>query len=347
MAQHERHFRHHFAQTICFLLLYATASASLLGLGGWLVIQGQLSLGQLVAAELVLSVVFIGLSQLGIYLAYFYELCGAIDELSLFYGVEQEEPEQISEPYSGDGEIEFVGARGDARGKTATLTFRIPSGSRVLGMSATHGLQREVTNFLKRHIRPASGYVALGGQDIMSIQAYALRQHIIVLDRPNAIEMTIREYLRLSGRNASSAEIFKVLETVGLEETIAQLDDGLDTRVAATGWPLTITETMQLKLAASIIANPKVLILGPLYDTMPDAKLKRAIEALQADGQTTVVYFCNRPRDLDFDLYLHLDHEAQTLFPSFDELCRHADAEPCGAPSGPVSTNAAGMAPSG
>jgi putative ABC transport system ATP-binding protein len=345
MTAHERHFRHHFAQTICFLLLYATASAALLGLGGWLVIQGQLSLGQLVAAELVLSVVFIGLSQLGIYLAYFYELCGAIDELALFYGVEQEAPEQVSEPYSGDGEIEFVDARGDARGRVATLNFRIPSGSCVLGMAATHGLQREVTNFLKRHIRPSSGYVSLGGQDIMSIQAYALRQQIIVLDRPNAVEMTIREYLRLSGRNPSSADIFKVLETVGLEESIAQLDEGLDTRVAATGWPLTITETMQLKLAAAIIANPKVLILGPLFDTMADRKLKRAIEALQADGETTVIYFCNRPRDFEFDLYLHLDYESQTLFKTFDELRRHADGDRRAEPAGSASS-AAGLAPS-
>lgn len=345
MVEHERHFRHHFAQTICFLLLYATASAALLGLGGWLVIQGQLSLGQLVAAELVLSVVFIGLSQLGIYLAYFYELCGAIDELALFYSVEQEEPEQVSEPYSGNAEIEFVNARGDARGRTATLNFHIPSGSRVLGTAVTHGLQREVTNFLKRHVRPTSGYVALGGQDIMSIQAYALRQHIIVLDRPNAIEMTIREYLRLSGRNPSSAEIFEVLETVGLEESIAQLDDGLDTRVAATGWPLNITETMQLKLAAAIIANPKVLILGQLFDTMSSAKLRRAFDALQADGQTTVIYFCNRPRDIDFDLYIHLDYDAQPTFKSFDELCRHTDGDACADARDASPASAAGLAP--
>ena len=79
---HERHFGHHFAQTVCFLVLYALASASLLGLGGWLVIQGQLSLGQLVAAELVLSVAFFGVSQLGTYLSYFYELCASIEELS-------------------------------------------------------------------------------------------------------------------------------------------------------------------------------------------------------------------------------------------------------------------------
>ena len=54
IAQHKLHFRHYFSQAVGFFVLYALAAASLLGLGGWLVIQGQLSIGQLVAAELVL-----------------------------------------------------------------------------------------------------------------------------------------------------------------------------------------------------------------------------------------------------------------------------------------------------
>ena len=71
ITHHQLHFRHHFAQTVSFLVVYALASAGLLGLGGWLVIQGQLSLGQLVAAEVVLSVAFFGVTQLGIYLGVF------------------------------------------------------------------------------------------------------------------------------------------------------------------------------------------------------------------------------------------------------------------------------------
>ena len=46
--------------------------------------------------------------------------------------------------------------------------------------------------------------------------------------------------------------------------------------MAATGWPLTITETMQLKLAAAIIAAPAVLVLGQLFDTMTDDQSARA-----------------------------------------------------------------------
>jgi len=327
--RHEKHFRHHFSQTLCFLFLYASASAGLLGLGGWLVIQGELSLGQLVAAELVLSAVFFGISQLGLYLAYFYELCAALDELSLFYDVEQEEAAEKPEPLEGDAAIEFVNARGDARGQVTTLNFEIPSGARVLGVAETHGVQRELTNFLKRHIRPTSGYVTLGGHDVGGVRAHELRQQIIVLDRPNAIEMSIREYLSLSGDGASAKRILEVLKVVGLDVAIGQLEGGLDTRVAATGWPLTITETMQLKLAAAIIARPRVLVLGQLFDTMSDKHLVQAFDMMQAESEMTILYFSTRPRELGFNGYLHLGYDEQTMYDSFGELCARSGGEPC------------------
>ena len=63
-----------------FLLMYAVASAALLGIGGVLVVQGELSIGQLVAAELVMSAVFFGLSRFTQYLKLYYELYGAAEK---------------------------------------------------------------------------------------------------------------------------------------------------------------------------------------------------------------------------------------------------------------------------
>ncbi|HKJ18774.1 MAG TPA: ABC transporter ATP-binding protein [Xanthomonadales bacterium] len=328
--QHRIHFRHNFSQTLCFLFLYALASAGLLGLGGWLVIQGELSLGQLVAAELVLSAVLFGLSQMGTYLAYFYELCAAIDELALFYDVEQEDLEEQSGAFEGDASIEFVNAIGDARGQMVSLDFVIPSGALVFGSAASHGVQREVTNILKRHIAPKGGYVTIGQQDIMGIPAHQLRQQVIVLDRPNAIEMTIREYLNLSGEGTSSSRILRTLRAVDLDVAVSQLEDGLDTRIAATGWPLTISETMQLKLAAAIIASPRVLVLGQLFDTMSGDVLRASLELLRQESETTVIYFSSRPPGIEFDFYLYLGYEAQSTHDSFEELCRKLDEGPCG-----------------
>lgn len=80
----EKFFGASFAQIIGFLLIYVLGSGCLLGIGGWLVLQGQLSIGQLVAAELILSAIFYGFARVGYYLGLYYELCaGAVklDEL--------------------------------------------------------------------------------------------------------------------------------------------------------------------------------------------------------------------------------------------------------------------------
>lgn len=76
-----QHFAYTFPQSLLFLALYALGSAGLLGVGGWLVIEGQLSVGQLVAAELIMASIFLGLSRFSTYLKAYYELYGSADKL--------------------------------------------------------------------------------------------------------------------------------------------------------------------------------------------------------------------------------------------------------------------------
>lgn len=317
LDQHARHFRHHFAQTICFLLLYASASATLLGLGGWLVTEGQLTLGQLVAAELVLSVAFFGVSQLGTYLTYFYDLCAAIDELAMFYEIEQEDASDGAADLAGDSTLTLVDASCDVRGQALTLNLTIPSGARVMGVAEALSAQRGLSGFLRRQIRPRGGYVAIGETDIANVSPHVVRQRVMILDRPYFTEMTVREYLDLSGREDSASRDLEVLRTVGLDRTIAQLEGGLDALVSSTGWPLSIVESMQLKLAAAIIAKPRVLVLNQLFDGIPEAIIKRSLDMLQRDSATTVIYFSGRERDLGFDSYLYLGVREQRLYGSF------------------------------
>ncbi|MEM9705603.1 MAG: ABC transporter ATP-binding protein [Pseudomonadota bacterium] len=325
IEQHRFHFRQYFAQTVSLLVIYALASASLLGLGGWLVIQGQLSLGQLVAAELVLSAVFFGISQLGPYLTYFYDLCAAIEELSLFYDVEQEEPSGDHLPDRCDSSLSFNNVHGDARGRDAVLNFDIPSGANVMAASANHGLQRFLANVLKRHDEPRGGYATFGGADILDTNVHALRQEIIVIDRPTIIETTVREYLRLNSDEHAPQETLRALEATGLEPVISQLPDGLDTKIAHTGWPLSIAEVMQLKLTAAILAKPRVLILNQLFDLMHEDCLTRALQYIEREEEITMIYFSNRRKDLRvFKKYLYLDYEQQTVLDHFNDFYQMA-----------------------
>lgn len=323
MKEHVTHFRHHFGQTIAFLLIYALASASLLGLGGWLVIQGELTIGQLVAAELVLSVVFYGVSQLGTYMTYFYDLCAAVEELSLFYEIDQEEFTGSDGQLDGDSSVAFVRAKGETRGNDIEFDFSLPAGARVLACAEDHSLQRMFTNFMKRHDVPKSGYITIGGHDTKSLQAYALRREIIVLDRPTVLEMTIREYLQLSAPDVSGKDILDALRAVDLHATVAQFKLSLDTPMAVTGWPLSMTETLRLRLAAALIAKPRLLVLGPLYDVLPLATFTQALDTVQDGHDCSVIHFSLRYDDSNYDQFLYLSQDEQAVFESFDDFCRH------------------------
>ncbi len=322
---HKRHFRYTFSQTLMFLATWAFASALLLGLGGWLVIQGQLSLGQLVAAELVLSVVFVGISQMGTYLTYFYDLCAAVEELSLFYDVEQDPPRAVRKFQPASSHLAFAGALGEARGVRLTLDFEVPPGSRVLASSFDHAEQRLVTNLLKGHEKPESGYIALGGEDIAAHMLHEVRQHIIVIDRPNVMQTTLREYLSSSAPEVQ-VNVLDALADVGLSSVVRGLPSGLDTPLAETGWPFSIAETMQLKLAAAILAEPEVLVLSEIYDAVPKHMLSRALDRFSANG-TTVIYFSARGNDLAFDRFLYLGPDDQRVFECYEDYRNVADVE--------------------
>ena len=322
MEKHVTHFRHYFAQSISFLFLYAAASAGLLGLGGWLVINGQLSIGQLVAAELVLLAVFFGLSQLGTYLSYFYDLCAAVEELSFFYDIEQEDASGDDEHLSGS-ELKVTRTRGKSRGVEAEFHFDLPAGAIAYARAPSHAVQRLFTDIMKRHRSASGGIVTVGGTDITAIKAHCLRHEVIVLDRPNGTEMSIREFLTLSADRVSSTDVRTALRVVGLESVINQLEDGMDSQIATTGWPLSIGEMMQLKLAAAIIANPRILVLSQLYDLLPLSMLRNALTLASHNQETTIVYFSNRDARPGFSHYLYMGRSQQSVFTDPDAFNRH------------------------
>jgi len=323
------HFSYSFSQTVAFLVLYALSSAGLLALGGWLIIQGELSIGQLVAAELILSGVFYGVAQLGPHLDTFYDLVAALEELSLLYAIPQEAPGHEADYVTSSGDLVFSGVRFD----NVRLECVIPSGAKLVA-AADADTQRAFALLLKRHKRPDTGFVTLGGADIGTLDIYQLRSDVIVLDRPTIVESSVVDYLRLSALGQNPQDILSVLKVVGLHHRIGQLPDGLDTILSSTGWPLALHEVMRLKFASALLAQPKILVLSPLFELIPTTELDRMFDALRATG-TTAIYFTNRSSFAELDGYLWLgdgDQRVLTERATFDALRKtireRADADP-------------------
>lgn len=320
IAERKRHFFFSFAQTVSFLLLYALSSAGLLALGGWLVIEQELSIGQLVAAELILSAAFFGLSQIGAYLDITYDLVAASEEIGLIFLIDQEEKKPNATDEPADGTLQFREALfSSERGGTTEFNILIPTKSHLRAIAEDHETQRFFTHALKRHMKPKRGMITVGGQDIININSFKLRSDVIVLDRPTMVDTTIREYLQLANPELSSSAALLILEKVGLNDRIAALPEGLDTPLSTTGWPLSLAEAMALKLAGAIIKRPRILLLTPLFDMLDPDMLLRIGDELAADD-TTTIHFTARNIGGDHTQYFWLGRKEQKIITGADAL---------------------------
>jgi len=317
VAKHTAHFRYTFSQTLCLLLLYALASAGLLTLGGMLIIAGELSIGQLVAAELILSGVFYGIAQLGNYLEIFYDLVGGLEELSLFWDVPQEAPPALDAPSLPHGAIEFRAVEHGGH----KLDFKLAPGEQVAILAAA-GVERSVSLLLKRLEVPVRGMVSVGGMDLGTFDMVRLRSDVVVLDRPTIVELSVRQYLALASGDRHE-DMLSALELVGLASRVGQLPEGLDTMLSTLGWPLAVGETMALKLAGALLARPRVLVLSPLYDLLPPARLQQVLEQFRQSG-TSVLQFTGRPEGLQPDSWLWLGSQSQQRGRDLDDIRQFA-----------------------
>ncbi|WDK30478.1 ABC transporter ATP-binding protein [Xanthomonas campestris] len=312
--RHRRHFSYSFTQTASFLLVYAVASAALLALGGNLILRGELSIGQLVAAELILSAVFYGISQLGTYLDALYDLVASSEELSLLFAIPQERAVVAPGKTPGNSAVRLDGVVIDG----ARFDFSLAAGEQLVTL-ADGGAERLLAMVLKRHVVPDRGLVMVGGADMATFDMYLLRSEVTVLDRPTIVEVTIREYLALASSNVSSEAMLEAIDAVGLRSRIASLPKGLDTRLAASGYPLWIGEVMALKLANALLVQPRVLMLSQLYDLIPAERLTKILRRLKATG-TTALLCTGRPEDITLDGWFRLQPEQQQRYATRDAL---------------------------
>jgi putative ABC transport system ATP-binding protein len=311
VSAHAAHFRYQFPQTIALYFLYAAASAGLLALGGWLVIQEELSIGQLVAAELILSGVFAGMNSLYSYLDDLYDAVASVEELSLLYGLQQEPPVPAGVTPPRSGALRFTHVKTRLLAGEAELNFEIPEASRLV-CQGVPGMERAFADLMKRLNRPAAGMLTIGGVDMAVMDPLALRSQVMVLDRAAIVESTISDYLTLANPDRNAADHLEALQLVGLADRVAMMPDGLQTKLSSTGAPFTVAKMMQLKLAASILSEPRILVMSPLFDTVPLARLNAVFARLRA-SRTTVLYFSNRPEAVELDGWLWLGLKQQQI----------------------------------
>lgn len=308
ITAHRDHYKFTFAQVISLVLLYALASATLLGLGGWLVVNGQLSIGQLVAAELIMSAVFFGLSRFSIYLKMYYELFGAAEKINKTLSIPKEELHEASDLVANAEDCLIIKDLELHHAElSCTVNFEFKPGSKVSIVTDESWVQKRFINMVKCYEKAPVGRIRLGKMELSDYDTFELRQMIWNIDRSLIVECTVKEFLRMSAPNATHSEMQSTIESLGLAEALERLEHGYDTVMAPRGGPWLPGDFLVLKLVAAILAKPKVLILNQHFDAIPDEHRQKILKVL---GQQNfiVLYFTNQPCSQNFDGILRLGH---------------------------------------
>jgi ABC-type bacteriocin/lantibiotic exporter with double-glycine peptidase domain len=205
-----KHFRILMRQIVGSFVLQALASATLLGVGGWLVIDRQMTLGQLVAAELVVALVVSGFTKFGKQLEAFYDLMASLDKLGYLTDL----------PMERDTGAALAAGRGAAR---VALLGGTGSGKSTL-LDLLYGLRL-----------PESGYVTIDGQDLREVRLGDLRSQVALVREPQIFEGTIGENLQLGDADIGREKAQAALEQARLTESVMRLPEGMGTMLAAGG----------------------------------------------------------------------------------------------------------------
>lgn len=334
---HRKHFGHKLGQLVACLALYALASAALLVIGGSLVIQSSLALGQLVAAELILASIFVAIAQLPTYLDKWYELRASLDKLAEFYAIPLEAPVRGERPADVPMEITFRGVTVPYRNSTLRFDFTLPAGRQVMIACASHRYQKALVDLLLRYVEPSSGSILLGSQTLSDIHPHALRDRIMVVDTAVALECSVADNLALGNTRLTRAELRAALSLVALDEVVEQLPQGLDTVLGPLGHPLSRGEVIRLKIAAALLAKPRVLILTEVFDTLALWQRRTILAALYAQEGFVLDFSTRRDID-DYDLYLLVNAHGQRTFERLADLLAAEQA-----PGGSVGSTEAGL----
>ena len=272
-----RHYSVVWRQTIFALVLEAVASTVLLGLGGWLVIQRQLTLGQLVAGELLVTLVLTAISKVGKYIEAFYDLQASLDKLGVLDTLPLERVGGETLPPS-DQPME-VRAEVTYGGRPPKL-LDVKPGERVAGYGPSGSGKTFLLETLALLRVPKEGLLEFDGLDARSLDRAATRLQLAYVGQAEIFADTVAENIRVGRADLSAADVRRALEMVGLADEVARLPQGVATPIASDGRPLSANAVSRLSIARALAGKPRLLLINGILDALDLSDCPQLIDSL-------------------------------------------------------------------
>lgn len=173
------------------------------------------------------------------------------------------------------------------------LNFTIEKGETIAFVGASGAGKTTILNMVIGFQKPTAGKILIDGQDITNIHLPSYRSHIAVVPQ-NSILFTgsIRENITYGLDQISEEELVHIIKEANLEDLIASLPQGIDTKIMEHGGNLSGGQRQRISIARAFVRHPKILILDEAtsaLDSVSEAKIQEAIGHLVKDRTTLIV----------------------------------------------------------
>ncbi len=278
-------------------LVGVIGQAALLGIGGEMVINHQLSLGALVAFFLYLNRFFQPIQLLVQQYNTFQQGQASVAKLRTLLDTEPTVLEAVDPvdlpPLDGEIVFEDVTFGYDpARPVVTGIDLRIAPGETVAFVGPTGAGKSTLAKLITRFYDPTEGRVLIDGVDLRDVSLASLRRQLgVVPQEPFLFAGTIRDNIAFARPDATDDEVWEAVRRVGLLDVIERTSDGLQTVVHERGQSLSSGERQLIALARAFVAHPRVLVLDEAtsnLDLRSETKIERALDAL-LENRTAVL----------------------------------------------------------
>ncbi len=302
--------------------------AVLLLIGGRMVLNGTLTVGELFAFLLYLTAFFAPIQQLvQLYTAY-QQGQAALAKLRELLATEPSVAQRPDAEVLGpiEGHIRFEGVTfsyDDSTEALRAIDLSVSAGETLAIVGPTGAGKSTAAKLAARFYDPTEGRITIDGHDISGVTLESLRSQLgVVPQEPFLFNGSIARNVAFGRPDASAEEIVEACQVVGLGELLARLPDGVDTPVHERGASLSSGERQLLALARAFLARPRVLILDEAtssLDLASEGLIEIALDRV-LEGRTALIIAHRLATAMRADRIAVIDHGRLTELGTHDEL---------------------------
>ena len=281
----ESHFKVLMLQFIQMITFKVIVTASLLLIGGALVLNQEMNIGQFVAAEIIILLVIASVEKLILGLESFYDTLTSLEKIGQIVDKDLENEEGETPQFSKGIRIELENVTYEVNNRDKhilkDISLKINSKSRILIKGESGSGKSTLLRLISGVIQATSGHVYVNDMSINSLHLNFYRSQLgLSLSDENPFEGSIRENLTFGNSNISDENIYGVLDIVGLKSFIREQPEGLNTVLYPDGKQMSYSLSKKIVLARAILKAPKVLILEDALDRFNRLETKAIVDYL-------------------------------------------------------------------